>query len=88
MHWTLELLVVILILGITLYAVIRMRLKHSDINSPTAFNAISAINQFVDPGAHRAQAHLEELRNATVALPSAESDPLQTGEITIRIEKE
>jgi hypothetical protein len=88
MHWTLELLVVILILGASLFAILRMRLKHSGIDNPTAFNAFSAINQFVDPGSHRAQAQLEEVRNATIALPAAESDPLQTGEITIMLEKE
>ncbi len=64
-------------------AIVQMRSKSAGIDSPVALSAIGAINEFVAPAAYKAQLLLDQKRNATVALPSAEGDPIQNGEVTL-----
>jgi hypothetical protein len=64
-------------------AIVRMRSKSGGIDNPVALSAFGALNEFVDPAAHKAQLLLDKKRNQTLAMPAAEGDPLRNGEVTI-----
>lgn len=55
---------------------------------PLAAASFDGFNQFFDPAAARAKELLDKKSEETVAMPSADGDPLNSGEITIHLENE
>lgn len=87
MEIVLTVLVIALLGAVTVSAIVRMRSKDALKDMPLASASFDGFNQFFDPAAARAKELLDKKHEATVALPSAEGDPLKSGEITIDLDK-